>query len=455
MKAWNRRLSIGSILMLCLTGIVLVGCVFVFSILIDPSKDVSADAQTFISALGIQSSGQQPSAAPTSTVKITTYTIPPTGAATNTGDNPPALQVQQTTDTPVVTPTPEPVVPDTTYSFTLTVGGLINLQTKVSDGCKTKSTMDYTPMFEFLSKHIHADLNIATLNNVLTADASSYGDVLAAPEAAVAIQGSGFDLLMLNAKNTLHEGQNGVTATAKAISNAGMAYGGVQTADHSNIQIITVNNVRIAVLGYTDSFTNQSKTNLDGKCKGMLSTIDMLKIGADIQSARSQGAQVVLVSLFWNCDKDGKSKETAASMREKAQKITALGADIIVGNATVALATEIVEAKAASGETRRALVAYSLGNLMAQSRDSRDVISGYLLNLQVICNVTKGTVSFDYITYTPTYLWGQTFSGKYIYRVVCSSDTAPATMNDDQATFMGRSRNQIEQLLANSPASTK
>ena len=103
-----------------------------------------------------------------------------------------------------------------------------------------------------------------------------------------------------------------------------------------------------------------------------------------------------------------------------------------------------------NGVRRQALVAYSMGTLLSESRDA-GAIAGMLLHLSVTVN-GAGKVRFTSVEYTPTYVWRQSMGGRMQYRLVCSADPAPEGMDAKQTGVMSRALARVREAMMGCPA---
>lgn len=436
MKEKGPRVSLGTILVLCLTAAVVVGCVVVFAQIQGTNPAARMNAQKVVGMIGDALHGPTPVPAPQNTVRTVTVTLAPTAAATPA----PTAQVQ-------AAPTQPPAQQG--FSFTLTAGGLLGFQSDISDSVydKTAKTFDYAPVLSTLGNKVHADLNVATLPHVLNTADQKYADVTAPAAILAGVKAGGFNDLLLNTEHVLDQGAQGAADTVGAIAAGGFSCGGVAVASAQQNRIVQINGGRVALLAYTDTLTNKGKNALESQA-GLLSLFDLDTVRRDIADARKQGAAVVIVFLHW-----GREDATAvtAAQRENARALTAMGADLILGtHPSRVLPMEIISCMGEDGKNRQALVAYSLGTLLTESREGYD-ISGVLLHLRVTCD-SQGTVTFNSIEYTPTYIWRQSVGGKMRYRVVCSADDAPEDMDTKQREVMGRALTRVQNTLQDGPA---
>ena len=433
MRKKRRGLSLGSILTLCLTAAVIAGCVFFFTRISGGISNASMDAQRVIGAVHsfMQSSGTENQ--PSVTVRTITVTLAP---------------ATQPPPTPVPA-TPSPAQnPYEAFSFTLTAGGLISFQSEISDSVynKTDKNLDYQPIVEPIQSKINSDVNLATLPQTINTTDRKYSDVIAPAEAAIALQSMGFNQIALGTEHILDLDQKGAEDTVSVLVSRHIGCVGVNVSGASRAQLVQVNGSIIAILSYTDTLTTKSKNAL-AKQNSLLALYSEDIARADIQSARNQGARCVIVCMYWG-------RQDAASVTS-AQKKTALalaemGADVILGaRPSRALPMELIYCAGPDGKNHTAFVAYSLGTLLTESRETFS-ICGLLLHMSLRSD-EQGMLHFESIEYTPTYIWRQNVAGKAQYRLICSNEPPPEGMNDNQIGVMQRSLERIQNVLKNSP----
>lgn len=369
--------------------------------------------------------------APQSTIKTTAVTIAPVQDAYGE-------QAQ-----PSATPA--------THTFTMTIGGLMGFHSDISDSAYDAQTgmFDYASIVDTLAYSVYSDINIVTLNNLLTLQGAEYADVNTVPETLDALKKLGIDYALLNHGRILDKGEEGLNATAQHLNTAGIAWGGVDNVDaQGQVKLISLNGAQIAILGYAEAVS--TKTKEEAEMTGRLTLLDAARVGQDIALARKQGADFVMVSLHWGKSDAGSVTEY---QRELAHQIAEYGADLIVGTGTDAvLPIEMIETVDAKGRMRQTLTAYSLGTLLSEKRDTRAQVSGMMLNMRLTVNMEEDYAHYDAITYTPTYVWKQEMAGKIIFRILPSQMAAPDGMIQRQQEIMGRALTLIDDVMASGPA---
>lgn len=438
----RRSLSFGTILILLSTVVVLGGCFFLFAKMWAGRDSIRMDAKTFVNAVDDIISGSgvtaSPSASPAPTIKTTVVTISPTQTTAL-----PQEAVSQTT------PTPGP-----SYSIALTAGGMACFRTGISEVnlLTSKKDFDFSSIFSAISPSVTGDIKLATLEGLLNGTVSKYNNIAFPQAAAAALKTAGFDTLLLNNVHALDYGTDVLTKTIDTANAAGLACAGVNAAGAKE-KVFSLNGVSVALLAYADALSSRSKENAKNHSADVVSLIDAEKIMADIRAARAGGASLVVVSLHWGKED---AENVTNAQKEMAEKLAAAGADIILGaNTETVLPIEMIESKSETGKTHKTLVAYSMGTLLTDSRASRSIISGILLHVRVTVTPSDGKVTFDEVTYTPTYIWKQKANGKMQFKILDSSAQAPSEMSAEQKKYMGNALNYIDKMLANGPAIRK
>jgi len=435
MKKKRAGLSLGSILTLCLTAAVAVGCVVVFGKIRAGRPDAAMDAQRVMGLVGDALQGTTPLPGPASTVRTVTVTLPPAA---------------ETTLAPLPTQAPGTAVQH--YSFSLTFGGLMAFESDISASVynKTEKSFDYRPIMSALAGKICADMNLVALPQLLNVNDLKYDDALAPAAAADAVRASGFDDALLGSEHILDQGGQGALDTVEALTARGITCGGVTAGAARQNRIVQLNGARIALLSYTEALTAKSKNALTAQPE-LMRLYDPDTVRQDIAAARAQGVHCVIVCMYWG--KEGQSSVTAAQ-RSAAKALAEMGADVILGfRPSRVLPMEMISVTREDGARRQALVAYSLGTLLSESREA-EAIAGILLHLNITVDST-GRVRFTAVEYTPTYIWRQTVDGQVRYRLVCSADPAPEGMSASQKGVMDRALSRIHSALANSPVTQR
>ncbi len=430
-------MSVGTILTLTLTCLVMIGF---FALL--PSLTGNTDIRTNALELAVKldESFSQIISTPTQyTASKPTHT---------------AIVPQATAQAPVQTPAPtaEPV-----KRFSLCAAGSIQLDSGALGSLTDKNTgYHFDWLFSHLGTRLQSDLTIATLRNqVIPTDKLSASNMPV--ELLTAMKTAGIDAVCLGHYGALNAGVEGLSATKRSISGAGMLPYGVYTSpeERSSAVLTTVNGVQVALLSYQSelSSTGEKKTSKEERTY-VYAPLTVETIQADIQSMRRQGAEVVIVSLCWG--------KTAASsptkeQRTQAQQLADAGADVILGtNPQAVFPVEVLTAQRGDQKYHPVLCAYSMGNLFTYDREKRANLAGILLHADVQYDPATGLVAFDQLTYDPTYCWRGKVDGATRVAVLSAKvDQAPDFVDDNQRGVMGRCYALITEVMQESVLTEK
>lgn len=439
----RRGVSVGTVIMLALTSVVLVLSIIILPRLMSTDKlRLSVSRLQNSTRLSSEIPGLEP-------VDI------PIADATST---PPAAVTPVVSATPaeVATPVPAPTatpVPASSSTITITIGGTVEIDETLRSGAYGSDTgnYDFTKMLSLLDDEMRADLSFVSLLNI-TDDSSSVSAVNAPASVMDMLSAAGIDAISLAYPNAYDKGIAGIQATVSEAHARNLGVSGVYPTenDAQALPIFSANGIDVAYLSYTDVISSSGKKALrsDGNAYALpgIQTASGVADGAaaDTRAARAMGAEIVIVTLNWS------DSNTKSSVRQKIyDQLAAAGADVIVntGSRNVQGVSWLTTTRE-DGTTAQTLLASSLGSILNGSRKDASV-AGMLLQLEISC--TGSSVSFKRVCYTPTYIWRYKQDGQYQYRVTPSDLTPPNNMSDDQTSYMQKAYRNIQKALDGSP----
>lgn len=424
----KRRISTGTIVMLVLSALVLTA----FGMLL-PKLTGNADVRVDASKLAV--------AIDSSLSKLSAGVMESRPRATQS-PVPPNIFVSQST----TVPTTAPATPPPRLSFTLCAAGSIKMNTTVQKALTDENTYHFDLLTDQMVGAMQADLSLATLeNNVIPNEKPTDSNLPA--EALTPIRALGINALSLGYTGILDSGMDGLAATRQSVQAAGITPYGAYTAISEHGTLLNLNGVRVALLAFQSEVSSTGKKRTTPEERALaFSPAEIESITTEISDARTNGAQVIVVSLCWG--KAGATAPTKAQI-ELAQAIADAGADVILGTHSGALQTvEILTANRGDGKYHPTLCAYSLGNLFTYEREKRTGLAGMLLRAEVVYDPSTGCVAFDKLGYTPTYSWRDKIDGKMRYRVLQNAGTAyPDFVDKDQKGVMERCYTLVDELM--------
>ncbi|HEX9260832.1 MAG TPA: CapA family protein [Acidimicrobiales bacterium] len=233
-------------------------------------------------------------------------------------------------------PAPSPS-PPTPRSFTVAATGDILLHKTVWSaaaryGRASAQRFDFRPMFAEVRPVLSAaDLAICHLETPIApafAPLSSYPSFGVPAEIAQAIAWAGYDRCSTASNHSLDRGKPGIDRTLDVLDAQGVGHSGTaRNAAEAAPQVFEVNGVRVSHLSYTYWF-NGYRLWKDQPWRA--NQIDPARIVADAATARSLGAEYVIVSLHWGTE--GLSTANAYQ-KAVAAAVTASGQiDLVLGH---------------------------------------------------------------------------------------------------------------------------
>ena len=289
------------------------------------------------------------------------------------------------------------------------------------------------------------DIRMVTLEDVIS-DTLKASDTVVGSCAVDLLRALNVNTVSVGFPNALDQGMEALQGTISALD--GMTVLGARSTQTQTGATVTVNGLQIAMLHYTAalSSTGTKKAKKEDSA-WMVPMLEEETAQAEIAAARSGGADIVIVFLNWGTD--NKAAPTDAQ-KKQAQMLSDAGADIIIGTGSNVVQTA---AWLTSASGRQTLCCYSLGCLISDSRDGKN-LAGMLLHLTLSLN-SDGTVAFDEVSCTPTYVWRYKMDGAYHYRVVPSNRTAPDGMASEQISAMTKALTRVQDALDGSPVTIR
>lgn len=406
----------GSMIMLIVTGLVILGCFWLFPKLLGQT-DFQFDARTLVVAFDPLYDDLSPDL----DLQEVSAEVKP----------------EETSVQPLATP-PVFVTAPKTVSFQLTATGTVNINSAVQKAMTDDSGYHFSDLFSALTEDIRSDLSIVTLENTVI-PTEKLTNTNVPTDVFAALKECGFNAVCLGYNGILNSGISGLSATKDASRAEGLTPYGVYASEEErgSSLLLDANGVSVALLSYQNELTATGKKKASKEEQSFaIASPTIETITQDILTAKSAGAQVVVVSLCWG--KESATSPTKAQ-RELAQGIADAGADIILGTFSNALQqVELLTANRSGGKRSQTLCAYSLGSFFTPNREKRTSISGILLHANVTYDLSTDTVTFDQLSYTPTYVWRGKKTEKTVYAVLPSDLTPPTFMQSDQASIMAR-----------------
>jgi len=291
-----------------------------------------------------------------------------------------------------------------------------------------KDSFDFSPVYRNVKKYLESsDFTFGNLETV-TAGKESGGytgyPFFNTPAAYItALKDAGFDLLVTANNHSLDRSEKGIIRTINEINSRNLKYVGTYTSqqDRDSIRIFDVKRIKIAVLAY--SYGTNGNPIPKGK-NYLINLIDYELIGRDIQSAKINGAELVLVHFHFG---EEYKREPVQFQKDVVNKTIELGADIIIGGHPHVL-QPVNFYKTNSPKLDTGFVAYSMGNFYSNQQD-RYKDAGMIMTLNIRKDILKNSFEIKEVNYLPTWVFkGNTTNGKE-YLIMPSTNILDTTIS--------------------------
>ncbi|MBR6164525.1 MAG: CapA family protein [Clostridia bacterium] len=331
---------------------------------------------------------------------------------------------------------------ETVRTFTLTAGGIAALEGEIRKNSYVSDVKmyDYSDIMMMLKKELQADLNVLFLENILSDDGKST-DTVAPAAAADMLKAAGFNLAACGHARIYSLESAGIQSTRNALTERGITPLGIP--ETRNIPVTEVRGCRVAVLQYTGTISASTrKTMAKREESDLVPEADAGRIAADIQSAREQGAQAVIILMHWG--KSGRAVDKG--QRELAQQIANAGADVIIGCGSRTV--QGMERLTAADSGKEVPCFWSLGTLLSGNRNNAKALAGMLVHITFRVG-GGGETALQSISYTPMYTWKYKQDGRYYYRCLACAQT-PDGMDAEQQRLKEKAATVVREAMKDS-----
>lgn len=322
-----------------------------------------------------------------------------------------------------------------TFSF---VGDLMCHSTQFNYARQNDSTFNFKPVFREIKKYFdNSDVVIGNLETVVFGDEINYSGypVFNTPEDFLkGLNYAGFDILVTANNHIYDQRGNGVVNTLDFIQKNEMKSSGAYKTqtERDSVKLFEKSGLKFAILSYTYA-VNLYK--IPKKNKFMVNLIDSKLIKSDIEKAKDQNADLIIVYFHFGSEYSRSENNYQKNIVEKA---ISYGADVIIGAHPHTLQPiEFYETNNANIDS--GFVAYSLGNFVSNQR-WRYSDGGTVLNFSVTKNISTNKSKLDAVRYLPIWVFKGVTNRGLEYVVIPSdianSDTYPSYFNDEDKKLM-------------------
>ena len=368
---------------------------------------------------------------------------------------------------------PEPL-PPIELSFTC-VGDIMAHSTQLTAQYDSGTdTYDFTNNYIYVKDYIsQADLALCNVETTFAGGKPTGYPAFNSPDSmATAMKDAGFDVALTSNNHMLDRGFNGMQRTLDVLREAGMITVGSRKDGEKRYAVTEVKGVKVGVVAYTyettgvngqrtmngSAMSNESKALINSFAYPKLDE-DLAYLKQDMDDARAEGAQIVIVYLHWGEEYQRSPNDWQQSI---AARVAGYGADIIFASHTHvpqpveylyvtadgtvsheppeaqtddAIAEEgdaaADDAVAEEGDTeaddavaavRKVPVFYSMGNFISNQRaetlDNRYTEQGMLANVAVTWDQETESISRISMDVLPTWVDRFKADGKQNYYII-------------------------------------
>lgn len=284
------------------------------------------------------------------------------------------------------------------------------------------SEFDFFEAFQYIEPYISkSDFAVGNLETTLAGSGGSrmnsvfqgyngYPCFNTPDKAAINIKETGFDLLTTANNHSLDSNTSGLKRTLNVLDDNGILHVGTYRTkeDAEEIQVVNVNGIDFAFLGYTYSANGFT---LPKEEEYMLNSLDMYdeekleKMYKKVRQAHNMDVDMVVVMLHYGNEYVKYPDEYY--QRPIVKKIFESGADIILGSHPHVLQPiEIHEIEREDGNIETGLVIYSLGNFLSsqQGNSSKDTDIGVIMDIDLE-QIGNNTPRIKGISLVPTFTY--------------------------------------------------
>lgn len=197
---------------------------------------------------------------------------------------------------------------------------------------KGGGTYDFSDSFMYVKDFIKdADLSIANYETTTNPNKeySGHPRFNVPSEYLEAIADAGFDVLTTANNHSLDTEIEGVFTTIDAIEKAGIDHVGTHEAEGPRYIIKDVDGIKVAILSYTYGCNGIENLFIVREEIPEINYLNESEIKKDIESAKNEGADFVLVYPHWGIEL---RSDADISQTDLGHKMVEWGADLVIGN---------------------------------------------------------------------------------------------------------------------------
>lgn len=279
-------------------------------------------------------------------------------------------------------------------------------------------SFDFNPVYRLVKKYLSdSDFTFGNLETVTAGKDKKYSGYprFNSPDEYIsALKNAGFNLISTANNHALDRGEYGVLRTIKVLKENNINYNGtfISQRDRDSIRIFNIKGIKVAFLAYTYG-TNENPVPKDKPY--LINKIDFNLISNDIQTARKENAELILVHFHFGAQYQREPDQFEKNVVDSTIKF---GADIIIGGHPHVI-QPLQLFKTNNAVLDSGLIAYSLGNFLSNQR-WRYSDCGVILKISITKNIFSKRIFISKVDYIPTWVFKGETAGKNKYVIIPS-----------------------------------
>ena len=362
-----------------------------------------------------------------------------------------ASDIEETTNT--LDDTTQETNEETTFHLTA-IGDVMCHNTQYMDAYNANTDeYDFSYVFDNIEYYIkNSDITVANLETTFAGEDVGYSNYpkFNTPDAlAYNLKKLGVDVLSTAGNHSLDYGFDGLSRTIDVLNNADIAHAGTYKTQEERDTIIFkyVKGIKIAFLNYAYGTNGITIPSDKPYC---INLIDKELIKKDIETAKSQEADMIVASVHWGTEYSTVPNDT---QNELADFLFQNGVNIILGtHPHVLQKMEKRTVTLEDGSTQDGFIIYSLGNFISD-QNADNTRTSIILDLQITKHPDK-SITIDKVDYIPIYMYkDSSVSTKKmklldIRQTISSYENGTNTsIGENMYTFLKQELNTISKIL--------
>lgn len=321
-------------------------------------------------------------------------------------------------------------------------------------------TYDYTDNFRYIKPYIQdADLALANVETTFAGGTPTGYPSFNAPDAlATALADTGFNVGLISNNHLYDKGLAGMDRTIGILRIAGLKTAGANLVGEKNYTLVEVQGVSVGIVSYTyetpshDGLTRINGVVLPEAVAERINSFsherieeDLGKIGKTIQTARNDGADIIICYFHW-----GEEYQRSPNLwqRRIAEQAADMGADIIFSSHPHVLqSAEWVKGPTTGKEIP---VFFSMGNFLSNQRletlNNRYTEQGMIARVDLKFDLEKGEIAEMSMSAVGTWLDKYKAEGKDWYAIIPLSDALENNATLQQSGHLSRAQQAYEDI---------